>query len=134
MHLFIKHFHIACVVLSALGFALRGVWMVLDSSALNQRWVRIVPHVVDTALLGSALALTVLLGQYPFVDRWLTAKILGLLAYIGLGTLALRRGRSRRVRVAAWLGAMAVFGYIVSVALTRTPGGFFTLLSAAGTT
>ncbi|MBI4754980.1 MAG: SirB2 family protein [Betaproteobacteria bacterium] len=134
MYLFVKHLHVGCVVLSGLGFALRGIWMALGSPMLNRRWVRIVPHVVDTVLLGSALTLIVLLGQYPFVDGWLTAKILGLLAYIGLGTVALRRGRSRRVRVAAWLAAMAIFGYIVSVALVRAPAGLFNVVLGAGGT
>jgi uncharacterized membrane protein SirB2 len=79
-------------------------------------------------LLATAVALTAMLGQYPFVDAWLTAKLAGLLAYIGLGIVALRVGRSRPVRVACWLGALATAGYIVSVAMTKDPRGFLAWL------
>jgi uncharacterized membrane protein SirB2 len=128
MYAVIKHIHFTCVVLSLLGFVVRGLWMLGDSDMLRKRWVRIVPHVVDTLLLASALTLAVMIGQYPFVHGWLTAKVLGLVAYIGLGTVALKRGRTRRVRLTAWLAALAVFGYIVSVALSHDPRGFLAWL------
>ncbi len=95
--------------------------MMRDSVLLTARRVKIVPHVVDTLLLASAVAMAVKIHQYPFVAPWLTAKLFALLAYIVLGTIALKRGRARRTRVVAWLAAQAVFFYIVAVALTRNP-------------
>ena len=80
-----------------------------------------VPHVIDTALLASAVALAVTIRQYPGTSAWLTAKVAGLVAYIVLGTIALKRRKSRRVRIAAFYGALAVFVYIVGVAATRDP-------------
>lgn len=127
MYLAIKHFHIACVILSATGFFLRGLLMLRNSPWLGKRWVKTVPHVVDTGLLGAAIALTVLTGQYPFVDAWVTAKIFGLIAYIILGSVALKTGRTRQVRLAAWVAALATFGFVVSVALTKSPWGIFSL-------
>lgn len=127
MYSFLKHVHVTCVVLSGLGFLLRGGWMLSASPLLGHRLTRVLPHVVDSLLLASALALAWWVHQYPFREAWLTAKVLGLLAYIGLGTVALKRGRTRGVRFAAWLGALGVFGYIVSVALTKEPAGFFSL-------
>jgi uncharacterized membrane protein SirB2 len=124
----LKDIHVTCVVLSGIGFLLRGFWMLNDSSLMSHRLTRVVPHVVDSVLLGSAVALALLLHQYPFRETWLTAKVLGLLTYIGLGTIALKRGRGRGQRLAAWLGALVVFAYIVSVALTKAPTGFFALL------
>ena len=56
---------------------------------------------------------------------WLVAKIVGLLVYIVLGTIALKRGRTRRTRAAALIGAIATFGYIAMVALTKSPLGAF---------
>ena len=100
---------------------MRGMWMMRGSALLNTRWVKIVPHVVDTALLASAVAMAVMIRQYPFVAPWVTAKVLALIAYIMLGTIALKRGKSRRVRIAAWIAAQMVFFYIVAVALTRSP-------------
>lgn len=120
-HLVIKTIHMSCALLSISLFVLRGWWMLRDSARLHQRWVKIVPHVIDTALLTSAVLLALDIGQYPGTHSWLTAKITALLLYIGLGTVAIRRGRSKRIRVVAWLGAIAVFAYIVSVALTRQP-------------
>lgn len=110
-----------CVATSYLLFFVRGVWMISGSSLLENRWVRIVPHVIDTALLASAITLAVLSHQYPFANDWLTAKVAGLFLYIALGMVALRLGKSRRVRIAAWLAAQIVFFYIVAVALTRRP-------------
>jgi uncharacterized membrane protein SirB2 len=120
----LKHLHITCVILSGSGFFLRGLLMLRGSPWLRSRWARIVPDTVDSLLLASALTLAVLLGQYPFVDAWLTAKVLGLLAYIGLGLLALRQGAAKGVRAVAWLAALAVFAYIVSVALSKDVAGY----------
>lgn len=126
IYLVIKHLHIACAMLSGTGLLLRGLLMMKDAPLLQRRWVKILPHVNDTILLAAALVLTVLIGRYPFVDAWLTAKVLALIAYIILGAVALRPGRPRGVRVAALCAALAVFGYIVSVALSKSPWGFLT--------
>jgi len=118
-YLALKQIHVACVALSFAGFFVRGVWMIRESPLLRQRWVRVAPHVVDTVLLASAIALAVLLGQYPFVHGWLTAKVAGLALYIALGMVALRFGATRRVRIGAWLLAQVIFAYVVAVAITR---------------
>lgn len=123
LYVAIKHLHVICVFLSFCGFVLRGALMLAASPRLNHRLFRVVPHVIDTVLLGSAIVLALLLRQAPFVDAWLTAKVLGLLVYIGLGTVALKRGRTLRLRVLALLAALATFGYIVSVALTHDARG-----------
>jgi len=117
----LKFTHISCVAISYLMFVLRGIWMMRESTLLQRRWVKIVPHLVDTLLLASAVALAVMSHQYPLSNGWLTAKIVGVLIYIGLGTVALKRGKTRRTRVTAWLAAQAVFFYIVAVAITRQP-------------
>ena len=117
----LKIFHVSCATLSLALFALRGGWMLAESPRLQQRWVRIVPHVVDTLLLGSAIALALRLQQYPLVQPWLTAKVFALVAYIILGSVALKAGRSRAVRTCAFVAALAVFAYIVGVARTRQP-------------
>lgn len=119
-YILLKYLHVSCVALSGGGFVLRGAWMMRASPLLARRWMRITPHVLDTVLLASAIALSLLIGQYPLVDSWLTAKVLGLLAYMALGTIALRRGRTRAVRIAAFCGALLVFAYIVAVAMTKS--------------
>jgi uncharacterized membrane protein SirB2 len=129
MYAAVKHLHIACVALSGTGLFLRGLLMLANSPLLQHRWVKVAPHVNDSVLLAAAVVLAVLTRQYPFVDAWLTAKVFGLMAYIVLGAVALRPGRPRGVRAAAWVAALAVYAYIVSVALTKSPWG---LLKAAG--
>ena len=113
--------HVSTVGISFSLFLLRGVWMLRDNARLNQRWVRVLPHVVDTLLLASAITLAVMSAQYPFQAPWLTAKVLALLLYIGLGMMALRRGRTRTIRTASGFAALVVFGYIVAVAFSRDP-------------
>lgn len=117
--LLLKTVHITCVASSYMLFLLRGIWSLNGSPIMRQRWVRIVPHVVDTLLLASAIALAFSIEQYPFVDAWLTAKVIGLLLYIGLGSVALRFGRNKTMRISAWLAAQAVFVYIVLVAISH---------------
>ena len=117
----LKAVHVTCVGVTFALFVGRGVLMFTDSPLLGARLLRIAPHVIDTLLLASAIWMAVASRQYPFVEGWLTAKVIALLAYIGLGSIALSHGRTKRVRTIAWLLALAVFGYIVSVALTRNP-------------
>jgi len=119
LYLSIKTLHVACAALSITGFAARGALMLAGSPLLQRRFVRVAPHVVDTLLLASAVWLAWFLGQVPFVQAWITAKIAALLLYIVLGTVALRSGRTRAVRAAAFCAALAVAAYIVAVALTR---------------
>jgi len=120
-YLSLKVIHIGAVAASYALFVLRGMWMMLGSPQLQRRWVKILPHIVDTTLLASAIALAVMLRVYPLHDSWLTAKVAGLLIYIGLGMLALKYGPTRGARIAAWIAAQAVFFYIVLVAVTRNP-------------
>ena len=117
----LKAIHVSCAVISFALFFLRGIWSFNGSPITRQGWVKIVPHVVDTLLLVSALALAFTIQQYPFVDAWLTAKVFGLLLYIGLGSIALKYGKTKAVRVSAWLAALAVFAYIVLVAKQHNP-------------
>lgn len=127
-YLFVKYFHITCAVSSGSFFLLRGIWMLRESDMLQQRWVKVLPHIVDTLLLGSALIMVFWSAQYPFVQPWLTAKVFALLAYIGLGTVALKRGKTKAVRIWAFVTALATFAYIVAVALTKQAMISFVLL------
>jgi uncharacterized membrane protein SirB2 len=115
----LKWLHVACVVASCAGFLARGALMVAESPLLQARFVRIAPHVVDTLLLAAAVAMAVIARLSPLAHPWLAAKIVGLLAYIVLGTVALRRGRSKRTRGLALIAALLVFAYVVGTALRR---------------
>lgn len=117
----LKTLHLATVGITLVLFLLRGAWMIARSSRLSARWVRIAPHVNDTVLLASGIALAWTLGISPLEHAWLAAKIIALLAYIGLGTVALKRGKTRGQRIAAWLAALAVFGYMLGVAHMHSP-------------
>ncbi len=121
----LKNIHIFTALISFTLFFIRGLWVMKGSAMMQQKWVKIVPHLNDTLLLGTAIALTISIGQYPFSDGWLTAKLLALVAYICLGIEALRLARTDIGRAAAWLAALVVFLFIVSVAVTRMPFGFF---------
>jgi uncharacterized membrane protein SirB2 len=117
----LKTIHVAAAMISYALFFVRGIWMLSGSPLLGRRWVKVLPHVNDTVLLAAAIWITIILRQYPGTHDWLTAKVAGLVAYIGLGIVALRVGRTRRVRLGAWIAAQLVFAYIVAVALTHEP-------------
>lgn len=116
----LKILHVTAAVLSITGFILRGVWMLQGSPRLQVKLVKILPHVIDTVLLALAIALAVMASLNPLEHGWLSAKIIALLVYIGLGVVALKKGRSREARFAAFLAAIAVFAYMVQAALTRS--------------
>ncbi len=124
----LKHLHITFALLSFAGFFIRGVWMLQGSGLLRRKWARILPHINDTLLLVSAVALAVTLGYSPGNHPWLMTKIIALFVYIGVGVLAFRHPR-KPVRVASWLIAMGIFLYIVSVALYKHPLGFLLTLN-----
>lgn len=114
--------HVLAAYLSIGLFVARGFLMFNESEWFHHRLLRSVPSAVDTVLLASALALIFVVNQYPFVDHWLTAKVLGLVGYVVLGAVALGGGeRSRQVRAVAYIAAIAVFGYILIVSITRQP-------------
>lgn len=102
--------------------------MLRDDRRLRHRLTRTLPHVVDTALLASGVGMVLVLQQYPFVDAWLTAKLLALVAYIVLGSMALKRGRTRALRAGAFAGAILVFAYLVGVALAHDAWPFPALI------
>lgn len=120
----IKSIHVVSVYISFTLFLVRYIWMIAGSALLQLKLVKILPHIVDTVLLGSAIILAINWGQYPFVDAWLTAKVLALLLYIILGSVALKRGKNRQTKIAAGVAALLTFGFIVSVAITKQPLGF----------
>lgn len=123
----IRQLHVAAAALSLALFVLRAAWMLASPARLQMRWVKIAPHCVDTVLLGSALWLAWQLGA-DGTRSWLAAKVIAVLVYIAAGTVALKRGRTRGVRVTALIVALATFGYIVSVALTKSALGFLARL------
>jgi uncharacterized membrane protein SirB2 len=127
LYLTLRSIHIACVMVTAAGFLLRGVWMLRRSPLLVHPLTRTLPHINDSLLLFTAVAMVWLAGLNPLDHAWMMAKLTGLVAYIALGSIALRRGRSRRIRAWAFAGALIALGYIVTVALTRSPLPYLSL-------
>ncbi len=121
LYMVMKTIHLTTLIITISGFILRGFWMMRGSPLLQNKIVKTIPHYNDTILLISAVWTGALIGQYPFVNSWLTAKILGALAYIILGGIALTYGPSKQIRIGAFIGALCCFGYVVSVALTKNP-------------
>ena len=115
--------HVALVYLSGGFFFLRGIWMMTDSRLLQTRPVRILPHVIDTFLLLSGFTLAYLISTYPFVAGWLTAKLILLVAYIVLGVFALKRAKTKVLRIIFFTAALATYGFMITIALNKSPMG-----------
>lgn len=121
----IRLVHIAAVVLSGSLFFLRGLFLHLGARWPMSAPLRYASYAIDTVLLVAALMLVAILHQYPFVHAWLTVKVCLLVVYVLLGTFALKRGRTRTVRVCCWIAALCVYGFILSVARAHHPLGIF---------
>ncbi|MET0377623.1 MAG: SirB2 family protein [Spongiibacteraceae bacterium] len=124
MYLTLKMLHMTCALISIAGFIFRGTLRLQGSALLQNKFLKIAPHIVDTVLLLSAIGLTVTLQQYPFADSWLTAKLLGLLVYIFLGVYTLKIAKTQPARLIAFVLAILVFAYIAIVARTHSPFPF----------
>lgn len=123
MYAALKLLHVGCVILSIALFAWRWQLAIRGSALLRRRWLKILPHINDSLLLAAAVGLAILSGQYPLVEAWLTAKLLGLVAYICIAAVALR-ARRIGLRWGAGLAALSTALYIVSVALSKNSRGF----------
>lgn len=124
----LKLIHQSAVTISFAGFFARGVGMLRDAAWVKHRLAKTLPHVVDTVLIVSAVWLAWMLRLTPSNAPWIGAKIAGLLVYVGVGMVALRFGRTKVVRAGAWVLAMLTFAWIVSVAITKDPRGFLSLV------
>ena len=129
MYTSLKTLHALTALVTIAGFLLRGYWMLTGNARLNAKLTRVLPHVIDTLFLVSGIALLVLLNGGPLTQAWMLAKIAGLVAYIVLGMLALRRGRTEAIRNAAFVAAIAVFAYTYGVALSKSPLSWLTVFA-----
>ncbi|WP_322629006.1 SirB2 family protein [Halothiobacillus sp.] len=126
------HVHALAVLLSLIGFVLRGIWMLKDSPRLKARWVKITPHVVDTVLLLSGVAAAYLMfWRHGVNPDYVTVMIVGLLAYIVLGLFALKLGKTKAVRSSAWVAAIVLFLYISAAGGMKTATPFMAAPSVA---
>jgi len=121
MYLILKNFHMVLAALTMCGFLLRGYWTLSGSGLRQNRAAKVLPHILDTLFLASGIWLVAALQLAPLQHPWLLAKFTGLLAYIGLGMIAMRFGRTQQSRMVAFVAAVAAFAYIVGVALTKNP-------------
>jgi len=115
----IIHLHGLFVILSLVLFSLRGYWMLRECPALQARWVKIAPHIIDTMLLLTALwAAWILFWSHGSHPTFMTVKIIGLIVYIGLGIVALKRGKTKAIRLTAFIAALCVYAYLMAVGIT----------------
>jgi uncharacterized membrane protein SirB2 len=124
----IRVIHVGCVALSGTLFTVRGLFSIGNSAVANHRLLRVSSYIIDTTLLTSAILLTLILHQYPFVEPWLTAKVLLLILYIALGTVTLRRAHTRVGRITALAGSLGTFIAIIGVAIAHDPAGWLKLI------
>jgi len=121
MYMMAKHLHLTAVGLSILFFVFRFIWSQFDASALSRKWVKILPHIIDTVLLGSAIWLCVILSQYPIVNAWLTFKVIGVVLYIVFGLFALKKAKTPIGKWGFFVAALIVLMATAMVAVTKQP-------------
>lgn len=114
-----KHLHMTLALVSLLLFIYRWSLALAGSDRLQQKWLKILPHINDTFLLLFGVLLAVTLQLSPGQQPWLMAKLMALVLYIGLGVMALKRPARGR-KLVAGVAALAVFGYMVGAAVTKS--------------
>lgn len=128
-YLLLRQLHTLAAMIAIGGFLLRGYWMLTGSAHLERRFIRIAPHIVDTVFLFSGIAMLVTISLNPFTEAWLLAKFAGLVLYIALGMIALRRGTTIESRALAFIAAIATYAYVVGVALAKSPASWLRYLA-----
>jgi uncharacterized membrane protein SirB2 len=123
LYVIIKNAHISIAIISISLFVLRAYWSVIESQQLQKSWAKTIPHINDALLLACAIYLMNASHQFPFTNDWLTAKFFALLVYIGTGTVAIKRGKTKGIRLLFSLLAIATFCYIFAVAINHSPWG-----------
>lgn len=124
----LKFLHVSCALASIAGFALRGYWVLTDNPMRQARLSRVLPHLVDTLLLVSAIAMLGIWGLSPIELPWVSAKVLALLVYIAMGMVVMRFATRKRDQLLAYFAALLAAAYIVAVALSHSPWGPLLLL------
>jgi uncharacterized membrane protein SirB2 len=120
----IKAFHVFVALLSGSLFALRGGFSLAGARWPNAAVVRYSSYAIDTALLTAALMLATILPGAMFANGWLTVKITLVVLYVVLGVFAMRRAKTKRMRVASYVAALLVFVSIYAIARAHDPLGF----------
>ena len=118
-YLLVKQIHMTAASLSLLGFLIRGFWMYRESPLLQAKLTKILPHIIDTILLVSAIYLVITLQAYPFEVNWITAKVFLLVAYIVVGTIALKRGKTKKIRIVAFIISLLIILSIFAIAAIK---------------
>ncbi len=129
-YLQIKSVHVAMVIASGLLFALRGAAVLAGARWAMAAPLRYLSYTIDTALLTAALMLLTALKLNPFAVPWLSVKLALLVVYVVLGSLALKRARSRRARAGFYAAALVTFGFMYFVARAHHPLGLLQGLAA----
>jgi len=121
MYLIIKNIHVAFATLTIIGFLLRAYWKAGGSKLHQNRATKIVPHTIDALFLATGIWLVMMLDMNPLQHPWLLAKFVAIFAYVGLGMIAFRFGRTPQIRSLAFVGAVASFAFVVGAALSKSP-------------
>jgi uncharacterized membrane protein SirB2 len=119
MYTFTKHLHLTAVVLTIALFLIRYFWLIRGSDMLMKKWVKVVPHIIDTVLLGSAIALCFIVPWNPLNHPWLWQKILLVVVYIFMGFYVLKKAHSNTTRWTGFLIAMTCLAFAGKMAVSK---------------
>lgn len=119
MYMMLKHLHTTALAVSVLLFILRFIWLLIGSGQLQKKWVKILPHVVDTLLLGTAIGLCIVISQYPLQAVWLTGKLAGVIAYIVCGFWTLKWAKTVPIRCLAFGLALFCLAITAHIAVSK---------------
>lgn len=127
----IKLVHVAAVVASGSVFLMRGLLVQAGRAWAMATPVRFLSYTIDTVLLAAAILLLMIVPAAAYENGWMAAKLVLLVIYVGLGTVALRRGRTQRIRLACFVAALIVYLSMLAIARTHHPLGPIRMLLTA---
>ncbi|MGO1298011.1 MAG: SirB2 family protein [Vibrio sp.] len=123
MYEFFKQLHLSTIAISVTLLTVRYILMMMDSPKLNNKFLKVFPHINDTVLLASGVVLVFITGMVPFTAAapWMASKLMCVVAYIALGVFALKLGRNKLLRTFGFLGALGWLAMAGNIAVTKVP-------------
>ena len=117
--LILKNIHMSLAAISVALFCLRFALLMTNANLLKNRWLKVVPHIIDTVLLLIGLVMMVKLALYPGQVDWMSEKLIAVVAYIFTGYYTLKLARNNMMRIFGFLGALGWIILVARIAMTK---------------
>ena len=111
----VKNIHLTIISLTFIFFIINFVLTMKGSDKVNNKILKIGPHILYTLFILTFIYLVSVINLYPFVNGWASSKLGGFVIYVLSITFALKWAKSMVWRIVGFISA--VFWFVMSARL-----------------